>query len=302
MTIALPFRALLRHLTFISLFSLLSTPDLRAEDEQIQTLLQVISFKPVGGDNSFFLSTSPMKSPEKQAKVRVSSNTLLPPIQYKGPRTLSLMLLDETNQKNKGEKKAYRPMARVTLPRNCKRTIVLLIPGNKESKLPYRAIAMDGELKNFKAGSRRFINLSNFPVRGELGAIPFKRGSKKNLRFHCKAQQIKDIPQLDPSARVLASQPVILEYFGSQKKWNTLTSTRWFHTPTQRHLIFVYFDSQRRNLILRGISDTVAADTRDLPGNRIDPSSEEKENSDEQKKERRKRKEKGPQTDPRQPL
>jgi len=241
-----------------------------------------------------------MKSPKQQAKVRVSSNTLLPPIKYNGSRTLELMLPEI--QAQKGKSTTYHTVARVKLLRGCKRTIVLLIPKKSNSSLTYQAIAINGELKNFKAGSRKFINLSDFSIRGELGSIPFKRGSKKNLRFLCKAQTIKEIPQLDANAQVLASQPVILEYFGSQKKWNTLTSTRWFHTPTQRHLIFVYFDTKRRNLILRGISDTLSSDTRNLAANQIKPpSSKRTKDSDDQKKERHQKKENGPKNDPRLP-
>ncbi len=263
-------------------------PVAQAADEEVTTALQVVSFKPVGGGNFFYLQSKLMKSPEKQVKVRVSSNTLLPSIKYRGPRLLTLM-------SHLGDA-GYQAVARVNLSTTHRRTIVVLFPSKKGSKLPFRAVAMNADLKGFKAGSRRLINLSKFPLRGEMGAKPFKRGSSKNVKFLCQPNKMVDVPVLDPNARVLASHPVILEYYGAQKKWNILSTSRWFHTPTQRHLIFVFYDAQRKNLILRGITDTVAADHRNIEGNRVEDSEEK---DDEAEKARRKKKAKGPRRNPR---
>ena len=239
----------------------------KAEGESVQTLLQVVSFKPVGGGNFFYVHNEVMKSPEDQPKVRVSSNTLLPPVKYKGLKVLTLM-------RHLGED-GYQAIAQVNLSGSRQRTIVILFPAKKGSKLPFRAMAINGDLKSFKVGTRRVINFSKFPLRGEMGANPFKRGSSENVRFVCKPNKIVDVPVLNSNAPMLASQPIILEYYGAQKKWNVLSSTRWFHTPTQRHIVFVFYDSQRRNLILRGITDTVAVDDRDITANRIDRSDDE---------------------------
>lgn len=244
--------------------------------DEVRTALQVVSFQKLGENNRFYWKTEVMESPDKQPQVKVSSNTLLPPVKYKGPSTLTLMLHIEG--------KGYQPVASVNLPASSSRTIVVLIPKLKTTALSFRAIAMRGDLKNFKAGTRRLVNLSNIPLRGEMGANPFKRGAANNVRFGCRSQGMVDVPVLNANAKPLASQPVILEYYGADKKWRILSSTRWFHTPTQRHLIFVFHDPARKNLILRGISDTVAADTRDIAAN--------KASEDEDPEERKKRLEK----------
>ncbi len=249
--------------------------------------LQVVSFKPVGGENRFFWNSGEKQKDADLPEIRVSSNTLLPPVDYRGPKTLTLM-----HRADGGE---LLPAARVNLPERGRRTIVVLLPAQKEAKLPYRALALNGDLDVFKAGTRKVLNLSSYPVRGEMGANPFQRGSSKNVRFVCQAQKMVTVPVLNSQAKVLASQPVILEYYGANKKWNTLSSTRWFHTPTQRHLIFVFFDANRRNLILRGISDTVAADTRDIAANRAP---KQKEDEDARKGQTEKKKS-GPRENPR---
>lgn len=282
----MPVAQISRYVCFSLLLIFMSGESVRAQDE-VQKLLQVVSFKPVGGENAFFWQTEEMKKPDKQPQVRVSSNTLLDPVKYKGPRKLTLMLYT-------GES-GYQPVAQVALPELGKRAIVVLLPSATESKLPYRAIAMNGDTDKFKPGTRRLLNLSNTLIRGEMGAKPFRRGDSKNIRFVCKPQKIVEVPVLNPKAKVLASQPAVLEYLSSKKKWNMLSSTRWFHTPTQRHLIFVYYDGARKNLILRGVSDTVAADTRDIAANRM---SKEKEDP-EARKARIDQKKQGPASNPR---
>lgn len=237
--------------------------------DEIKTELQVLSFQKLGENDSFYWQTDEMQTPDKQAQVRASSSTLLPPVNYKGPSRLTLLIHTQ--------EKGFQPVASAVLPSGSERTIVVLIPADEDSKMPFRALAMSGDLKNFKAGTRRLINLSNIPLRGEMGANPFKRGDAKNVRFVCKPQSSTDIPVLDAGAKVLASHPVILEYYGANKKWNILSSTRWFHTPTQRHLLFAFYEPKRKNLVLRGVSDTVAADTRDIAANRASDGEEDPE-------------------------
>ena len=244
---------------------LVSSP-LHAVDDQVRTELQIVSVTPLGGDRFFYWKTEQMRGPDQQPKVRISSSLFFKPVTYRGPTTLTLL-------SHQGED-VYKPMAQVRLRKGSKRTIVILLPPTEGTKLPYRAIAMNGDLDKFKAATRRVVNLSQFPIRGEMGNKPFKRGDPNNVKFLCKPQEAIDAPVLNPDAKVFASQPIILEYYGAQEKWNVLSSTRWFHTPTQRHLVFVFFDTTRKNLILRGISDTVAADTRDIAANRASTETE----------------------------
>lgn len=40
------------------------------------------------------------------------------------------------------------------------------------------------------------------------------------------------------------------------EQWRVLSSTRWFYTPEQRHLVFVYDDEGRKATVVRGISQS----------------------------------------------
>lgn len=170
----------------------------------------------------------------------------------------------DTDAVGSADKGGYKPVAKVNLPASCKRTIVVLIPNPAEAELPFSALAMDADPLVFKLGTRRLINLSKAPIRGEIGAQPFVRGSDKNGRFVCQPGKIIDVPALDKNAKAWTSYPIILEYYGFEK-WNTLSSTRWFYTPTQRHLVFVYYDTVRNSVVLRGISDS---DNNQEPNNK----------------------------------
>jgi hypothetical protein len=250
-----------------------------AASNNVKRLLQVVSFKPIGGDNSLYWQTDKKKDPAKEDKVRVSSSTLLTAVEYEGPKSFTLMSKDSGSE--------YRAVANVQIPAQGKRVIVILFPASKDSQLDYKAVAINGDENVFKAGTRNLFNLSKLPVRGELGAKPFRRGDSKNVRFTCNPQKVVEVPVLDENAKVLASQPVVMEYYGSNKKWNVLSSTRWFHTPTQRHLVFIYVDGERNNMILRGVSDTVAADTRNIAANRSSKPEDAKKAAERSKRNKR---------------
>lgn len=233
----------------------LMVPSLRAADaeEQVATALQVVSLQPSSTVRSLYWRTAVMAKPDKQPRVSFSASTLLPPVKYQGPRKLTLMV----------DQGGYKPIAEVNLPASCKRTIVVLVPNPAGAALPFFALAMNADPEFFQLGSRRLINLSKAPIRGEVGPQPFITGSKKNRRFLCKPGKIIDVPALDKNAKAWTGYPVILEYYANDK-WNILSSSRWFHTPTQRHLVFVYYDTVRKGVMLRGISDSANSQQ---PGN-----------------------------------
>lgn len=222
-------------------------PSLQAAEaeEQATTALQVVSLQSSATINILYWRTEVMSKPDKQPQVSFSASTLLPPVKYQGPRMLTLMV----------DQGGYKPIAKVKLPASCKRTIVVLVPNPAEAELPFAAIAMDADPEVFKLGSRRVINLSKVPIRGEIGAQPFVRGGQKNERFLCPPGKITDVPALDVNAKAWTNYPIILEYYGYDK-WNILSSSRWFYTPSQRHLVFVYYDTERKSVVLRGISDS----------------------------------------------
>lgn len=225
-------------------------------DEKISCRISVVSFQRVSSNQSKLFCVDASSSEKKE--VRVSSTTVLEPIEYSGLSRFSLC------RKTGGD---YAPLANVTLPDGISRAIVVLTP-LKGKKLPYLATVVNGSLKKFPAGSRLFINMTPVAVRGERGEKPFTRGSKKNHRFVSKPRSKQYLSPLNPDAKALASQPVILEFQNKDHSWSQLMESRWFYTPTQRHVAFVYYDKAQNRLKLKSIRDTVKADLRDIAANR----------------------------------
>lgn len=219
--------------------------------EDISTSLQVVSVNPLPGDETVYLMPEDTTETQKQLQIKVSSTSIPKPVDYKGGRKIIL----STRQ----EDKDYQAAASVELPESCKQTIIVLFPAPEDAKLPYVAMAVDGSLSSFKAGTRLIVNMSTHVLRGEIGRQPFTRGDSDNLTFECDPGKSVNVPVLDPNAKALASQPVILEYKEKEedKTWKVLSSSRWFHTPDQRHLILVYDNEKSKAMSLRGLTDMV---------------------------------------------
>lgn len=222
--------------------------EIRTADD-VSTSLQVVSLQPLPGGETVSLKAEGETEIRKPLQIKVLSTRLPKPVSYKGGRKIVLY----TQQAGKDEEAA----ASVELPESWKRTIIVLFPAPEDAKLPYVAVAVDGSRSSFKAGSRLVVNMSKHVLRGEMGKQPFTRGDPDNVKFECDPGKSVNVPVLDPDAKALASQPVILEYQGEDEKWRILSTTRWFHTPDQRHLILVYDDGKHNTTSLRGLTDVV---------------------------------------------
>ncbi len=75
----------------------------------------------------------------EKIKVRASSTTVAPPIEYVGDRKFSLC-------RKVGEE--YTPLANVNLPDGVSRVIIILAP-SRSKKRPYMATVVNGSLKKF---------------------------------------------------------------------------------------------------------------------------------------------------------
>lgn len=206
-------------------------------EETCSTKLSVVAFELQNGDREFTIEGG-------KRTLRASTSSVLEGVDYKGSRQLRLF---------RGSDDASI-VASVRLPESSEETIVILLPGKTDGT--YRALAVRASLKDFPRSSRLLYNLSTTSVRGQLGGMPFNLGSKANTYFMAEKGRVCLIKKRSSEMKALDAQPVRLEYQVADD-WRILANTRWFHTPRQRHLIFVYYDGKSKNLILRGVTDTL---------------------------------------------
>ena len=127
--------------------------------------------------------------------------------------------------------------------------IVVMVPSVKPEGLKMVAIVLSADPKVFPAGSRRVINLSPVSLRGTVIPVPLVEGAKSR-GFALKPMSSMLVPA-DARGRTYG---VKLEYL-LDSKWRTLMTSRWFHSSSQRFLIFTYLDRKAGNVLLRGVSD-----------------------------------------------
>jgi len=119
--------------------------------------------------------------------------------------------------------------------------LVILFPGPKEDKLPYRVLTIDRSATKFPLGSYQFINLSPYAMRGMVGKtrIDSKSASVSNLR---------------PSGTAGEMMNVIFEYHDG-KQWRPMTKTRWAYRDDRRSLLCAYLDPRDKRVKMRSIPE-----------------------------------------------
>ena len=126
-------------------------------------------------------------------------------------------------------------------PADLKRALVILFPGAKTDKEPYRCIVLNHDLSDFPLGVYRMINISPHPIRGAIAKniIQAKPGGIANLK-----------PDGQPGDIV----PVRFEFF-SEERWNLLTETRSAIRHDRRWLTCIYQDPVTGRMNIRSIPD-----------------------------------------------
>jgi len=175
---------------------------------------------------------------DKGTPINTSTSSIMAPIKYKGPKKMTLCSLKK-NATPEGVQ--FTPVAKVTLPES-KNTILILIPSSPKKKsekgwLPYRAVAIDDNDKKFIAGSRFVFNLTNSPVRGITGEVPFQPSRKDNNRFVLEAGKSTIVKSLSGKT---FNQIYLEQRAPASKEWKRFKSSRWFHMPNRRKFVFIY--------------------------------------------------------------
>lgn len=134
-----------------------------------------------------------------------------------------------------------RPAARVNIPADLTKALIVLLPAPAGSAEPYRGFALDYTRDRFPLGTYRLVNVSQHPVRGAIGRsyAEVKPGGVAGIEL-----------QGDEGA----TQGVKFE-FNEKGKWNRLTETRAAVRRDRRWLVCVYQDPQTRRMNLRSIPD-----------------------------------------------
>jgi hypothetical protein len=135
----------------------------------------------------------------------------------------------------------WPPVARVRLPANCPRALVLLLPAPEGEALPYRGLAFAHTDKDFPPGSMKMVNLAPYAVRGfvDRSTVTIRPGSVETFR-----------PRGEPGASV----PVLFE-FRNGEQWQRMTATRWTIRDDRRSLMCIFQDPATKRMNLRSIPD-----------------------------------------------
>ena len=142
-------------------------------------------------------------------------------------------------------KPVYPRLCTARFPANLKRALVILFPGGKDDKEPYRSIVLNHDLSDFPLGVYRMINISPHAIRGSIARniIQAKPGGIANLK-----------PEGEPGAVV----PMRFEYYADDQ-WNLLTETRCAIRDDRRWLTCIYQDPASGRMNIRSIPDRSSA-------------------------------------------
>lgn len=129
--------------------------------------------------------------------------------------------------------------ARVSIPKNVNKALVVLVPSPSGSTQPYSALVIDHGA-DFRMGSYRVINFSHRAIRGAIGKsyIEAKSGGAANLELQGNPGSV---------------QGVRFEFHDGER-WNRLTETRCAVRKDRRWLLCVYQEPSGR-MNMRSIPD-----------------------------------------------
>lgn len=137
--------------------------------------------------------------------------------------------------------KALPPAAaRIRIPANVSKALVVLVPNRAGETEPYRALLVDhGD--SFRLGSYRVINFSHRSIRGAIGRsyIEAHPGAMTDLALNGEAGAV---------------QGVRFE-FQNDGRWNRFTETRCAVRKDRRWLLCVYQDPVTQRMNMKSIPD-----------------------------------------------
>ncbi|MEK7949594.1 hypothetical protein [Luteolibacter soli] len=134
-----------------------------------------------------------------------------------------------------------KPAARVTIPGELSKALIVLIPAPAGSPEPYRGFALDYARDRFPLGTYRLVNVSKHPVRGAIG------------RSYAEVSP-GGVAGIELQGDEGATQGLKFE-FNEKGKWNRLTESRAAVRRDRRWLVCVYQDPSTQRINLRSIPD-----------------------------------------------
>lgn len=132
------------------------------------------------------------------------------------------------------------PAAKVKIPLNVEKALVILVPNSSPSGDPYSAVLVDHGHR-FSLGTYRVVNFSRKAVRGAIG------------RSYVEAVS-GGMADLELKGEAGAVQGVRFE-FKDQGRWNRLTETRCAVRKDRRWLLCIYQDPVTQRMNMKSIPD-----------------------------------------------
>ena len=133
------------------------------------------------------------------------------------------------------------PAAKLKIPAEIGKALVVLMPSPSGSAEPYHAFAIDYGHEKFPLGTYRLVNVSKHAVRGAIG------------RSYAEVKP-GGIAGIELQGENGATQGAKFEFL-EEGKWNRLTETRCAVRRDRRWLVCVYQDPATKRMNLRSIPD-----------------------------------------------
>lgn len=170
---------------------------------------------------------------DREQPVRLSTANISKPV------LLQVTGEDAVVQQRVGDKLV--PAARLKVPADVSKALVVLVPSPSGSTEPYRGRALDYSQDHFPLGTYQLLNISGTPVRGAIGRsfAEVKPGALGGIELQGDNGTV---------------QGVRFEFLESGK-WSRLTETRCAVRRDRRWLVCVYQDPATQRMNMRSIPD-----------------------------------------------
>lgn len=142
-----------------------------------------------------------------------------------------------------------RAVGKVSIPARLGKKILLIALPKDEKTYQFYPIADD--IKRFKQGETKLINLSKVEVATKMNNKPFK----------VNANAVTSVPAIS-SKKEPHSYPVEF-YFRENGKWMPLMSSAWQFEPDVRNFSFIYWDPKSKRIRIRTIRELPKVEVED---------------------------------------
>ncbi len=119
------------------------------------------------------------------------------------------------------------------------RPLVVLVPSDEASELPFKSRAVDGSLEKFPLGSFKMVNLSPYPVRINVGS--------RMIEIAVGAESV-----FSPTVAAGESVAVTIDY-NPGNGWQLMSSARWASRKDRRSLVCFEFDKLGKRMNIKSV-------------------------------------------------